>query len=176
MKNMREMTGKGLRGAGVAVGVLIVLLGVCTGCGSSECLDNQNSRPNAVFLMSGGENTGSALTVDSLTVVGFDAPDDTPLVKDESLNGLTLPFRLGDTETSYVFEYGGELKGLRDVITFNYRPVPEFVSEACGAIYAFEDVQVTYTNVLIDSVVCPWKTINNIERDYIRIYFRVADE
>lgn len=150
-----------------------LLLGAC---GASECLDNQNSRPNAVFLASGGELTGSSLHIDSLTIVGVDAPDGVPLAEYENLSEITLPFRIGDTETGYIFRYGGDLKGLEDLVTFRYTPTAEFVSAACGAIYAFEDVEVSYSTVLIDSIVCPWKTINNIERDYIKIYFRVSDE
>ena len=157
-----------------AVAALLPLL--CVACGSSECLDNQNSRPNAIFLISNGEDAGQSITIDSLTIVGIDAPDGVPLVEDERISGLTLPFRLGESQTGYLFNYGGELNGLQDVITFSYDPRPEFVSAACGTIYAFDDVTVDYTTVLIDSVVCPWKTINNIERDYIKIYFRVSDE
>lgn len=146
------------------------------GCSTSECLDNQSSRPVAVFLASGGENTGSKIRVDSLTIRGVDAPGGVALAEDENLSGINLPFRIGAEETTYVFEYGGPLKGLRDELTFRYSPRPEFVSEACGAVYVFENLEVSSTNVLIDSVVCPWKTVDNVEREYIKIYFRTADD
>ncbi len=156
--------------------LFVMLLLVAWGCSTSECLDNQNSRPIAVFLASGGEKPGQQIKVDSLTIFGIDAPGGVALAEDKTLSTLNLPFRLGADETSYVFEYGGPLKGLRDTLTFTYVPKPEFVSAACGAVYVFEDVEVKTTNVLIDSVVCPWSTINNVEREYIKIYFRVADE
>lgn len=151
------------------------LLLLC-GCAASECLDNQNSRPNAVFLASGGENPGVMVKVDSLTVYGIGAPGDSMLVTYRSLSGITLPFRIGAGETRYVFRYGKSETAPRDTLTFSYESIPEFVSEACGAIYAFDDVKVKTTTWAIDSVVCPWSKINNIERDYIQIYFKTADE
>ena len=101
---------------------------VSLGCSTSECLDNQNSRPKAVFLSSGGPDAGKSLTVPSLTVYGIGAPGDSILESNGNLSQLTLPFRLGEEKTRYVFEYGGDLEGLADTLTFTYRPVPEFVS------------------------------------------------
>lgn len=153
--------------------VIALFLG---GCAASECLDNQNARPVAVFLASGGSSAGKPISVPSLTIYGIGAPGDSILADDQSLAGLTLPFRISEDETRYVFSYGGDLEGMRDTVTFRYKSVPEFVSEACGAIYAFDDLEVASTEWLIDSVVCPLKKITNVEREYIKIYFRTADE
>lgn len=160
-----------------ASAVLATVSGVFASCSTSECLDNQNSRPKAVFLASGGASAGSLVTVPSLTIYGIGAPGDSLLVNKENLSRVTLPFRIGEEKTTYVFEYAVEENQppLSDTLKFTYRSVPEFVSAACGAIYAFEDVSVTSTDWVIDSVSCPRTRIDNVERDYINIYFPVSE-
>lgn len=158
--------------------MLWVICGLAGGCATSECYDNQNSLPLAGFYSSGKKP--QAISVDSLTILGIDAPGDSILQDSvRSLKEVYLPFRLDQNSTTYEIRYLSGLFGefrIKDVITFNYERIPMFVSTACGAVYYFDMKSIEYTTNLIDSVTCPVGIITNANIENLRIYFRVGEE
>ena len=151
-----------------------VLIGLLFFSCSGECYDNKNAIPRASFYISSPDGNASA-GVAGIIIYGLGAPDAEPLYSGEQLSTAALPFRLDSEETTYVFQYTDDPDGPEDIVTFRYRPEPVFTSAACGAYYAFDDLRVEHTSLLIDSIVCPYSRITNKERDYIQIYFHPAD-
>lgn len=156
--------------------LLPVGMAVLAGCNDTECLDNRNAIPRAVLYMSQPDAPAVQTTVSGVSIYGVGAPDGAPLYEGEPLSTLMLPFRLDAAETSFEFRYSEDPAGPKDIVTFRYRPEAEFVSAACGACYFFNDLEAEHTSVMIDSIVCPWSRITNIERNYILIYFHPTDE
>lgn len=146
-------------------------------CTTDQCFDNRNSLPLAGFYSS--EAVPQAISLDSVSIYGVGVPGDSVL--HDSVRGLSqtyLPFLIGEglKTTRYVIRYLQQplgRYGVTDTITFSYNSQPEFVSSACGVVYYFEDVDITTTHMLIDSVTCPKGIITNEAIENIRIYFRV---
>lgn len=153
----------------------VAVVSLAGGCTSGECLDNRNSLPLAGCYASLPEP--SAVSIDSVSIYGIGAPGDSVLLDSvKSLQQAHLPFRLGTGRTQYVIHYlqrGLPEAASRDTLTFTYTERPYFVSEACGAVYYFEDVKATATSHFIDSVTCPAGRITNRNIENIRIYFRI---
>ena len=142
-----------------------------SGCNSS-CTDNKSSIPLAGFY---SYETLQAITVNDISIGGVGAPNDSLLLEKGSANKIYLPFRSGNTETSYMIRYESEELGggeLYDVIQFTYESIPYFASEECRAMYKYIISDVTHTNVLIDSVGLVTDEITNADIETIRIYFR----
>ena len=103
-----------------------------SGCSNDECLDNKNSLPLAGFYSS--TTTPASISLDSISIYGIGAPGDSVL--HDSVRGLSqsyLPFRIDEGTTRYVIRYLSGLLGrygIADTITFEYDPVPFFVSSA----------------------------------------------
>lgn len=154
----------------------VVATAVMTSCGNSECFENKNSLPLAGFYSSGDDPKQIAL--DSISILGIGAPGDSIL--QDSVRGLSesyLPFRIDQESTTYEIRYlfgdAGKLE-ISDVITFNYKIEPWFVSSACGVSYRYVMESIETTHNLIDSVTCPGGVIDNTDRENIRIYFRTS--
>jgi len=145
-------------------------------CNTSGCLDNQSALPLAEFYSSA---SGKVIAVDSLEVVGADAPDDDILSEaTPAKNQLYLPMRSTRNSTSWRFIYRQkalEAAGIEDKVTFDYESIPYFASEECGATYRYRVTHVDYTTNVIDSVVMADSLITNIDNVTIRIYFRTNE-
>lgn len=161
-----------------ALGVCALwVLGGLAGCNSAGCVDNHSAIPQAGFYAAG---TGQAFTLDSVDIGGVGAPRDSLLVRaGQRVQTLNLPFRNRDTVTAYFFHYAYPAQGLddprlNDTITFRYTARPYFASEECGAMFVYQVHSVAYTRHLIDSVGVADTMITNIDRERLRVYFRVA--
>lgn len=146
------------------------------GCGGNACLDNQSALPLAEFRSSA---TDAAISVDSLEVVGVDAPDGDILSPARPAKSrLYLPMRSTKNSTAWRFIYRQkalEALGLEDIVSFDYESIPYFTSEECGATYRYRVTRVNYTTELIDSVVMADSLITNVDAVAILIYFRTAE-
>lgn len=157
---------------------LVAVLSLSAACSSDECLGNKNALPLAGFYSSTPDP--QVISLDSLSVYGIGAPGDSVLHDSvRSLAETYLPFRIDTDSTKYVIKYLqqplGRL-GVADTILFRYDIVPMFVSVACGAMYEYRNVKVTYTTNILDSVTCPSGDITNEAAENIKIYFRVSNE
>lgn len=157
---------------------LAALAALLAACSSEECEGNRNALPLAGFYSSA--ISPKAISLDSLTVYGVGAPNDT-LIADSarSLSEVYLPFDIDSETTTFVIEYlQKELssRGIRDEITFTYDAQPWFVSSACGVSYRYHIRDISYTTNVIDSVTVPGMMIDNTNSQNIRIYFRVNTE
>lgn len=163
---------------GHKIGIAVALvLAVCTAaCNTSGCLDNRSSLPLAEFYDS---STGSVISIDSLEVVGVDAPDGAVLSEMRPAKSqLYLPMRSTKQSTAWRFIYRQkalEEAGIEDIISFDYESIPYFTSEECGATYRYRVTKVDYTTHAIDSVCMVGDSvITNVDAVSIRIYFRTA--
>lgn len=147
-------------------------------CGNDECFENKNSLPLAGFYSSAA--VPQAISLDSISIFGIGAPGDSVLHDSvRNLKESYLPFRIDTGQTSYVIRYLQGILGymeVADTITFNYEIQPWFVSSACGVVYNYRMKDIVTTHHVIDSVTCPGGVINNVNKENIRIYFRVATE
>lgn len=144
-------------------------------CSSTGCIDNQSSIPLAGFYNS--EN--NSIEIDSITIGGVGAPNDTLILDNTRAKQVYLPFRSQYNSTAFYIHYDQVAISsplLNDTITFNYNPIPYFVSEECGAMYQYTIKNVSYTQHLIDSVVVTDSMITNVDIERIKIYFRTTQE
>lgn len=154
--------------------LIVMAAAMIAGCTSSDCDGNRNSLPMAGFFSSASRP--EPVSLDSVSIYAIGAPYDAML--EDSVRGLKnvyLPFNLESESTSFVFKYLGSEAPRPDTVTFNYRPEPYFVSEACGAVYVYKILGCHTTYNAIDSVAWPAK-IDNTPGVNIRIFFRTADE
>lgn len=160
--------------------IVVSLLGILiNSCATEECYDNRNALPYAGFygILQGKM---SNVSVDSMEVYGIGAPGDSILSEGKSaISSLYLPFRIDSDTTVYVFRpLMKELLffEIADTITFIYDREARFVSSACGASYLYNIRKISYTENLIDSVVCPGMQITNANSENLKIYFKTGED
>ncbi|MCM1254989.1 MAG: DUF6452 family protein [Duncaniella sp.] len=158
--------------------IISVLTGLhlIAGCSSSTgCTDNQNSLPLAGFY---SISTGDKVTPDSIAVEGVGAPNDSLLLApNKKVSELYLPFRSTKSTTSFCIQYRQSslnFAELYDTLTFNYKTIPYFASEECGAMYHYLITSYSYTRHIVDSVALVDSLITNVDRETIQIYFRTS--
>lgn len=154
-----------------AAGVMLT-----AGCNTAGCPDNHSSIPSAGFY---SMSTLRAISVDSLTIGGVDAPGDSLLADSATVSKLVLPFRSIDKTTSFFIHYNHKALNdprLNDTITFDYDSYPYFASAECGAMYQYRITRVEYTRHLVDSVGIVDSLICNIDLEQIHIYMRTSDD
>ena len=140
-----------------AVIMILTAAGVMLTAGGNTagCPDNHSSIPSAGFY---SMSTLRAISVDSLTIGGVDAPCDS---------------------TSFFIHYNHKALNdprLNDTITFDYDSYPYFASAECGAMYQYRITRVEYTRHLVDSVGIVDSLICNIDLEQIHIYMRTSDD
>lgn len=145
-------------------------------CNTSGCYDNGSSIPLAGFYSG---TTGYAISVDSITIIGVDAPADSAILRAgaSGASQVYLPMRASASEVTWMIRYEQAALAEHDVadyIGFDYEAIPYFASEECGAMYAYRIRGVYHTDMLIDSVTLTDSLITNIDAETIRIYFRTA--
>ena len=163
-----------------AVALTAATLGaVAASCGTDECYDNRNSLPLADLYSS--SEAPRAITIDSISVWGVGVPRDSMILDTaRNVSQIYFPFRIDEEKTSFVIRYDAIRRILPsapdDTISFTYRNVPVFESQACGVFYRFDDVKISHTSFLIDSVVCTQGYIDNLPKANLRIYFRTQEQ
>lgn len=157
----------------IAVASVAILL---TSCNSSGCIDNQSSIPLAGFY---SKSTMKGISIDSISIGGVGAPNDSMIVKNgKGVSQVYLPFRSTKPEVSFYIHYeqeGLNNDALNDTITFEYKSIPYFVSEECGAMFYYSISHMDYTRHLVDSVGLVDTLVTNVDIERIRIYFRTAE-
>lgn len=156
---------------------LILVILTAVSCNNKECFDNQSTLPLAgLYSM----QTGTAITVDSLTVYGIGAPGDSILLNNASdVSSLYMPMPLSGTSTSFVIYFNNkdlDFVQLYDTLKIDYNCYPQFVSNECGAIYKYDITDFSHTTHLIDSVAIPTMEFDNVDKEVIKIYFRTSAE
>ena len=149
------------------------ILFMMAACNSTGCLDNRSSIPYAGFY---SYNTLQAITIDSVEIGGIGAPNDSLLMESKDrYSNLYLPFRFEQDNTAFFIRYVSKALNypwLIDTIRFDYKAIPMFVSEECGAMYLYEVTRMTYTTHLIDSIALTDSLITNVDIERIKIFFR----
>ncbi|MDE6556385.1 MAG: hypothetical protein K2K55_05420 [Duncaniella sp.] len=161
----------------IVTSVAVAAIAGLGGCSVIGCTENQNSIPLAGFYSS---TDGKGITIDSIAVGGVDAPDDSLLLRPNQRAGqVYLPLRSNKPSTAFYFKYRQKLlaeQDIEDVILIDYESIPWFASEDCGAMYYYHITSLQYSRNIIDSVAITVddSIIRNIEREYLRIYFRTS--
>lgn len=163
-------------GCKINIALSLALLLAVAACNTSGCLDNQSALPLAEFRSSA---TREKISVDSLEVVGVDAPDGDVLSPARPAKSqLYLPMRSTRSSTSWQFIYRQkalDYPEFIDTVTFDYESIPYFASEECGASYRYRVTRVEHTTHLIDSVRMVDSLITNVDQVSILIYFRTQE-
>lgn len=156
---------------------LVLLCGAIAGCNTTGCLDNGSAIPLAGFYSSG---TGGSIGLDSLTIIGLEAPGDSALLRPgKAASSIYLPMRPVAPSTTWVIAYAYkafDYEWYNDTVTFDYESIPYFASEECGAMYCYNINNVRCTHHLIDSVALTDPLVTNVDIETIKIYFRTATE
>ena len=151
----------------------VTLLAIAISCNNDGCEGNSNSLPLAGFYSS---QTKSAIALDSLTIYGIGMKGDTTIIKNaKSVKQSYLPFNMSDTISRFVIRYEQQTfvaNNITDTITITYDNIPFFHSEDCGAMYIYKINSYNTTNALIDSIAVLAETIDNTDKENIKIYFR----
>lgn len=144
--------------------LFLILATLTVSCSDNTCTDNATSLPLVRFYYSG---SSSQQYISGLTVRGIGAPGDSILVDSGNINEVTLPLMISTHKTQW------EIKGngFTDTLEVNYDVIPFFESAECGAMYNFKITEVSCTSSGIDSVVIVQKTVNNVSRETLRLYF-----
>lgn len=161
---------------GALSAVACISASVMSSCSTSGCLDNQSAIPLAEFYSSA---TGQAVSLSDVTISGIDAPRDSAiLVAPPAASQVYLPMRSTKSSTSWCISYqqpGIDSPEFNDTVTFRYDSEPYFASSECGAMYRYRIREVLCTTHLLDSVGVIDSLITNVDRSYLRFYFRTAD-
>lgn len=150
----------------MAVVVALSLAVVTSSCNNDNCIGNSTGIPLAGFYR---EN--NAVAINSLTVYGIGAPNDSVIIDKASAKNVYLPLRLSTSSCKYVFNYNTEGVG-NDTITLGYDAIPYFESHECGAMYNFKITSLEHTSHAIDSVIISDPLITNADVVSIKIYVR----
>lgn len=157
---------------------LLTLIAAALACSNDDgCQGNRSSIPLAGFYSS---QSGSKIQVDSISVFGIGMKGDTMIVDHARLiDRVYLPLNVADTLSRFVVRYDAlslAAFNLADTISVTYKPIPYFHSEDCGAMYLFDIVDYSTTNVLIDSISFSTMHIDNANNENVRIFFRTQEE
>ncbi len=155
-----------LRHITLAVVVAVGLAAITSSCNNDNCIGNSTGIPLAGFYR---EN--KAVSINSLTVYGIGAPNDSVIIDKVSAKNVYLPLRLSTSSCKYVFNYNTEGVG-NDTITLGYDAIPYFESHECGAMYNFRITSMEHTINAIDSVIISDPLITNADVVSIKIYLR----
>lgn len=139
------------------------------GCNTNGCIDNRSSIPVAGFY---SMETGGEIAIDSISVGGIGAPDDSLLVNvGTRVQKVYLPFSSEAEEVSFAILYDWKNAPQPDLLTFRYQTIPFFVSEECGAMYRYRITEYSHTSHLLDSVAVIDSLITNVDRVTIKLFY-----
>lgn len=148
-----------------------------TSCNTSGCTENRSAVPLAAFYNSA---TGQEIQLDSVSISGVGAPADSVLSPaGRPVSQVYLPMRPTEPSVEWCLAYKWKAlddPGLYDTIAIGYDSRPYFASEECGVYYRYRITSLSCTDHLIDSVSVADSLITNIDRVYLKIYFRVAQD
>lgn len=146
--------------------VSLGLISVLIGCGEEPCYDDTQVFLNVSFQTI-VDSTGQPkdTVFDSLFVAGIGSPYKLKYTGSD----YNLILDLNDDFTQFNFEFNYEDSA--DQIVFTYQRRPYLVSHECGFAMFFDSLNVeAFTNNFIDSVEIISNTVDDIERENIKIY------
>lgn len=158
---------------------ILSFLGVAalTACSSDGCLNNQSAIPLADFYSS---ETDSPISLNIIEISGVNVPNDSILLAGGTVaSSVYLPMRSTKPSTSWCLHYTQEnisMPELNDTVTFIYDSEAYFASYECGAMYRYHITEVRNTTHLLDSVAVLDSLVTNVDKTYMRFYFRTAPE
>ena len=162
--------------AALAVALSAMTLTAFQSCSSSGCTENRNAVPLAEFLNPADDKV---ISVDSISISGVGQPGYSILSQaGQAVSQVYLPMRPTHETVSWCFAYKWkqlDYPELNDTITFDYKSIPFFASEECGAYYKYHITRMDYTDHLIERVEILDSMVTNVDKVYVNIYFRVAD-
>lgn len=146
------------------------------GCNTTGCTDNRSSLPLAGFYAVEDEK---AILIDSVSIGGVGAPNDSLLLDCESAGAVYLPLRQTASTASFFIAYKQkalDFPSLVDTITFDYDPIKYFASEECGAMLRYRIRRIAHTRHILDSVaiVPADSTIINVDIENLKLFFRTG--
>ncbi len=155
---------------------LLLVCAFLTSCNTTGCTENRSSLPQAGFY---DYTTLQAISIDSITIGGVDAPRDSLLIDCATASSVYLPFRQTASEASFFLAYKQkalDYPELVDTLRFTYDPIQYFASEECGAMLRYRIRSVNHTSHLIDSVaVIPSDSIiTNADIENLKLFFRTS--
>lgn len=154
------------------IAVWAILTSTLVSCNTSGCSENRNAVPLAEF----NDETGRTITLDSLSISGVGQPNDSVLsAAGSKVSQVYLPMRPTHNDVSWCLSYKWRAldhPALNDTITFDYSSTPVFASEECGVYYRYRITAMRFTDHLVDHVEIVDSLITNIDKVYIKIFFR----
>lgn len=161
----------------IAIALTIAAAAALSSCSTSGCLENRSSIPLAEFYSSA---TGEVAAFDSIEVSGIGAPADSILSPAGSaISQLYMPMRSTREQTQWRFAYRWkalDYPELYDTLTIDYTSTPYFASDECGVIYRYHIDKLETTRHLIEDVEITDSLITNIDKVYLKIYFRTIED
>ncbi len=146
-------------------------------CNSSGCTENRSAIPLAAFYSS---SSAKAIQLDSVSISGVGAPGDSVLsASGTRVSQVYLPMRPTDPAVQWCLSYKWKVfdnPAYNDTITIGYDSQPYFASEECGAFFRYRITSLSCTGHLIDSVGVIDSLVTNVDKVYLKIYFRVAED
>ncbi|MCL1943441.1 MAG: DUF6452 family protein [Candidatus Azobacteroides sp.] len=151
----------------IACCVIMVCSSLFFGCGETECSESTTTALYANFY----QKSDNASHADTLFVYGLG--NDSLLYDSVRTATLTLPLRLKENTTAYVFKFitRSATEVVNDTVTFIHQNNEHFISASCGCAMFYTIDTVIYTRRHIDSIAVNNKAIVNEPRENIRIFF-----
>ena len=147
------------------------------GCTNDTCSDNRSSVPLAGFY----DLEGESIRLDSLLIYGLNGMQDSTLVTvpGTPVSQTYLPMRPGSDQTTWVVSYKQkalDYPQLNDTLRLEYTSRPYFASAECGVVMIYHIDKLLYTRHFIDSVGISDSTINNVDIERIKIFFKTSSQ
>lgn len=156
------------RKSGFQISQLIILAIGCIlmeACAENNCSPGGQSVVRMTFINS---LTKEPVTLfDSLTVTAL-GTDSILINRDSHIDHLSLPLSYTDNETHFVLHYN---RILRDTINLTHENIPHFISTDCGVGMFHKLTNLSYTQILIDSIRLVNSDVNDYEKENYRIYY-----
>ncbi len=174
---MKSRTKYSVRVCESAVAVVAAICAcLLSGCNTTGCTDNRSSIPLAGFY---SVEEQDAISIDSISIGGVGAPNDSLLLDCQHAGAVYLPFRQTASTASFFIAYKQkalDFPELVDTVTFDYDPIKYFASEECGAMLRYRIRRIAYTRHILDSVaIIPAdSTIINVDVENLKLFFRTG--
>ena len=150
-------------------GLLFIGLLVCSllagSCSGSDC--SLGGEPMLRFTFINSRTHAPVKLFDSLSVTALDT--DTILInRDKHIDHISLPLSYTAPQTTFVLHYS---RLLQDTIRLTHENSPHFISTDCGIAMFHKLTNITYTQILIDSIRLVNSDVNDYEKENYRIYY-----
>ena len=148
---------------GISIGIFVLFM--IHGCNETECSESKTT-----ILWANFYNSDLSMHSDTLAVYGLNI--NSMLIDTSVMKNISLPLKLTESSTSFVFDFFSKNDELRakDTILFIHKNSEHFISEACGCVMFFSIDTIIHTKHKIDSIAIRNKNITNEEQENIQIF------